>query len=301
MLRLGFVCSLAVSLALALAFAGCGTSSAPDMSGAAAGGADEGTGAGGAAGGAAGAGAGPSGCHTVADCPKNTSPMAGMTLCLSPGQRAPADGCGAIDWCGQCGCGPQPLPPLGDGKPCQDSSDCPAAMLGVETASICDNGRCTECASSTDCPVGAPACGVVQFPLTPYFKQCQECTVDLDCPTAKPYCAVDATNGLIGKCAVCASADDCPKGLCVRGSCVPECSQDQDCGPLMKCSAEQRCEALTCQDNAQCPPETDCLKGPGLCGPRSCAIDAQCDAGARCVNSFCYESLGTCYTQMIYP
>src|SRR5258706_15285301 len=99
-------------------------------------------------------------------------------------------------------------------------------MLGVETASICDSGRCTQCASSTDCPKSAPACGVVQVTRTPNFRQCQECTVDMDCPTAKPHCAHDATNGLIGTCAVCASSDDCPKGVCARGSCVPGCMQD---------------------------------------------------------------------------
>jgi hypothetical protein len=80
---------------------------------------------------------------------------------------------------------------------------------------------------------------------------------------------------------------------------VPGCSAQMPCtNPLTRCGATQRCEALTCQTDATCPTNSTCQQGH--CARRSCSKDGDCGTGA-CVNSICYETLGTCYTQMLFP
>jgi hypothetical protein len=243
-----------------------------------------------------GAAGGLSGCETAVDCPKITTPMAGVTQCLSPGQPAPANGCGAPQWCGQCACPPMPQRPLGTGMLCKTSTDCPAAMPGVPTASVCAMEQCAQCGSSADCPAELPQCASVQGGFVPGFRLCVACLTDTDCPVAKPHCAAA---GAVSACVVCASTNDCAEGVCDNGACVPGCSSDKPCGnPLTECSAKQRCEAIACTGDGMCPPNTACATGH--CQRRGCTGDAQCDQGA-CVNGICYETRGTCYTQMFFP
>jgi len=253
---------------------------------------------GGANSGGSGSGGAASGCHTAGDCPReNLNPAtAGVTQCLAPGQPAPPTGCGAAGWCGQCNCGPQPQTPIGNGMPCQTSTDCPAATASFSTASVCDMGLCAQCATSADCPATAHACSTVRGSFTQSFRLCVECALDTDCPSAKPRCAV---SGGIGKCVACASDNDCATGVCSNSACVPGCSAQMPCAsPLTRCGATQRCEALTCQNDDTCPMNASCQQGQ--CARRSCTKDSDCDGGS-CVNSVCYETLGTCYTQMLYP
>jgi hypothetical protein len=314
-------------LAASTLFAACGSSSgsasdAQSAAGAAAGGGKDSGGAGGSGhsggsghagggsagssgassggAGAAGSGSGGSanGCHTASDCPRdNLNPAtAGVTQCLAPGQAVPPTACGAAGWCGQCNCGPQPQTPIGNGMSCQTSTDCPAATPSSSSASVCDMGLCAQCATKADCPAAAPACATVRGGFFQSFRLCVECALDTDCPSSKPHCAV---SGGIAKCVACASDTDCAMGVCSNGACVPGCSAQIPCqNPLTQCGATQRCEALTCQNDAACPPNTACQEGH--CTRRACSQDSDCDGG-NCVNRICYETLGTCYTQMLYP
>lgn len=239
-----------------------------------------------------------SGCHTAADCPTSNlnGPIPSLSQCLSPGQSPPAATCGAVGWCGQCNCGPQPQAPLGNGMSCQTSADCPAASSGVATASVCDMGLCTQCATSSDCPASAPACGTIRGTPPQLLRVCVECLADSDCPSAKPHCG--GTGG-ISKCGVCASDQDCATGICSDGACMPGCTAQSPCpSPLTACAATERCEALTCETDAACPANATCQQGH--CLRRSCTKDGDCDSGG-CVNGVCYETLGTCNTQTFPP
>jgi hypothetical protein len=239
-----------------------------------------------------------SGCRTGSDCQQSNlgGPIPSVTQCLAPGQAPPPASCGAAGWCGQCNCGPQPQAPLGYGMPCLTSSDCPAADANVSTAAVCDGGSCTQCATAADCPAMAPVCGSVRPGVAQPFRLCLECLTDLDCPSEKPRCI---ESGGVSKCLACASDSDCATGACSSGTCVPGCSAQTPCSsPLTSCGATQRCEWLACQNDAACPANASCQQGH--CARRACATDTDCDSGG-CVNSVCYETLGTCYTQTFPP
>ena len=240
----------------------------------------------------------PGGCRTAADC-QQVSPsgiIPSVTQCLSPGQAPPPAGCGAPGWCGRCNCGAHPQPPLGNPTPCQTSAYCPAPSNDVATASICDQGSCTQCVTSGDCPAKVPVCGSVPVGLLQPFRQCLECLADADCPSATPHCGL---SGTVTKCFACASDTDCATGICSFGVCVPGCSAQQPCAsPLTTCGAAQRCEPLSCQGGSTCPTNASCLQG--VCTRRPCANDDGCDAGG-CVNGLCHDTLGTCHTQSFPP
>jgi hypothetical protein len=245
----------------------------------------------------AGAGGGSSGCHTAADCPMTAPPApSGVTQCLSPDQVAPPTVCGAAQWCGQCSCPPMPPVPMGNGISCETNQDCPAPLAGASTASICAMKQCVQCGTSTDCPTDAPQCSSVQGGFAPSFRLCVACLTDPDCPTAKPHCSLA---GGYGTCVACTFSNDCAEGVCADGAYVPGCGADKPCSnPLTECTAKQRCEALSCAASTSCPPNTACMTGH--CQRRGCTTDAACDQGA-CVNSICYETKGTCFTQMFAP
>jgi hypothetical protein len=282
-----------------------------DSSGAASGTSAGGSGAagddlgGGKVGGSSSGGAGGSalvgGCHRSADCPTVSAPgNFGPTQCLSPDQPTPPTACGAPGWCGQCNCPPQPIPPQGNGLSCQSSSDCPAASAGVETASLCDQNVCTECARDADCPPTTPSCTTVQgsFTSTFSFRACAQCQSDAQCSGATPHCQATAGRG---HCVACLSNQECAQGVCVQGSCVAACSGDQSCAsPLLECAANQRCQARACTSAADClAPNAACQNGQ--CERRACQGDSECDPGGGCVNGACYETLGRCFTQMQAP
>ncbi|HVY25321.1 MAG TPA: hypothetical protein VHB79_02175 [Polyangiaceae bacterium] len=308
---------LAIATALGIFFAACGTgTSSSGFSGAAAGtggtatggthdsgaggvaGTNTGGGSGGMSSGGGSSGGSAGGCHTAAECPMGNASNGtfGVAQCLAPGQATPPVGCGAVGWCGQCSCGPQPQLPLGNGMSCTQSIDCPAASPKASTASLCDMGVCTQCITSADCPATAPACGMVRSNITQLFRMCLECQVDSDCPATSAHCSL---SGGLGHCVTCASDKDCQFGICSSGGCVPGCSAQSPCpSPLTRCGATQRCEALPCDNDAACPHNAVCKQG--ACARRSCAQDRDCDTGG-CVNGLCYETLGTCYTQMFAP
>lgn len=124
------------------------------------------------------------------------------------------------------------------------------------------------------------------------FRQCLPCLADKDCPSEKPHCAASV-------CAACVSNDHCATGICSGGACAPGCGAQAPClDSLTACGATQRCEALECQADTECPTNAVCLQG--LCVRRSCATDEDCDLG-NCVNGLCFETLGRCHTQFYPP
>lgn len=293
------------------AFAGCGNSASSSGTSGTAGGAGVGSGgtsvggagasgssfggsaagtvsSGGSSAGAAG------GCHTAADCPMNNTGAYGLPQCLPPGQTPQPQqyGCGAPGWCGKCGC---PLLPPGNGQPCQTDTECPAAAAGSASASHCFNGACAQCATSADCPAAAPVCASM-LSISMQVRMCTACVADTDCPSGVPHCA---SGPGLNSCVACVATSGCASGVCSGGACVPECGPNKPCAnPLTECTPTLRCEALSCTASATCPANTACVQG--RCQRRACGKDSECDHGA-CVGSFCYESLGSCFSTPLYP
>jgi hypothetical protein len=251
----------------------------------------------GGSGGATSGGATSGGCHDASECPVPTQPpFGGTTMCLLPGQTPPAGGCGFPMWCGQCSCPPQPPTPLGNGQACQTSADCPKLMAGIATATVCAAGQCTECAENSDCSETAPVCGAVQggFIGNLGFRMCTACALDAQCPNERPHCQL---NYGLSKCVACVTSAECATGVCVEGSCTPGCGDDKPCGAALECSPELRCVPLSCGDDSGCPVNMAC--NAGHCTRKACSSDGTCQGA--CVNGFCYDSLGTCYTQLAVP
>ena len=250
-------------------------------------------GSGGNATGGSGA-AGFPGCHTSVDCPKvMTVPTPGISLCLAPGQAEPARSCGAPQWCGECNCSSQPSVPSGDGMSCQTNADCPQpnGTANSLTARVCDSGRCTACAQNSDCPSTSPVCETAALRTGLSYRVCTVCEADTDCPSDRPHCY--GNNG-VAACGECRTTADCARGVCNSGACTPQCTTNASCGEAMECTAEQRCQALSCQSDADCPINRACTNGH--CSRRGCTTDAMCQGA--CVNGGCYESLGRCYVQL---
>ena len=154
-------------------------------------------------------------------------------------------------------------------------------------------GACTQCGVNADCAAATPVC-VSALSLARPVRMCSVCLADSDCPSLAPHCT---SNLGVASCAACIASAGCEVGVCSGGACVPECGPDKPCGnPLTECGANLRCEALSCTTSATCPANTGC--DHGHCQRRSCDKDADCDRGG-CVGSFCYDSLGTCFTLQV--
>ncbi|MEO8901272.1 MAG: hypothetical protein ABI488_06185 [Polyangiaceae bacterium] len=235
------------------------------------------------------------GCHDVSECP-STMPGFGTSMCLTPGQSPPSPGCGVQTWCGKCSCPPQPQAPTGTGMACQTNQDCPQPTAAAPVvASVCSDGNCTACAQNSDCPTSAPVCESSQTAFNPAnpvqpmsYRACTVCAADTDCPNDRPHCqGSDAGTA----CVACRTTSDCADGVCSGGACVPGCGPAQACGQAMECTPQHRCEALSCQVDADCLKNQACTAGH--CARRTCASDAACDG--NCVNGSCFEALGTCF------
>lgn len=273
---------------------GVDNSSAGAAGSAGAGGVDSGA-QGGASAGAA------SGCRSTIDCPAETFvPNWVVWYCVGPYDTPPESYISGIPpgWCGSTNCGPTPTGPTGSNMTCGGPSDCPAPSSTTAVASICFSGRCTECATSSDCPAARPICNQVSLNSTSVvttYNACVACAADSDCPSAHPRCVAKPGSG--GTCADCKSNDDCADGVCAidSGTCVPGCTKDADCGdPAKVCSGHHRCEAVACSATTTCPTYTACRNG--TCQRIGCASDADCPDGF-CVSGTCQESLGQCMSQ----
>jgi hypothetical protein len=144
----------------------------------------------------------------------------------------------------------------------------------------------TPCRSSTDCevvgtfchPAGEPMCG-------------QPCLSRRDCESDED-CGADAVCQEIAWDYCCGGWLEEP----LPTLCVPRCAPG-DCGDAAECIGGS-CEPISCSEGTECPPFTQCLPGdpdadPYGCRRLDCVTDADCSDG-YCVNSHCYDALGTC-------
>jgi hypothetical protein len=96
----------------------------------------------------------------------------------------------------------------------------------------------------------------------------------------------------------CLGNGDCTQGICNGNECVAGCGPTLPCGgALYECTAELRCEARACASAEECGVNASC--NGGRCSFRSCESDSECSG--YCVNRRCYETLGTCFTQLAVP
>ncbi len=255
----------------------------------------------------------PSGqCRSTADCPP-TVPVAGnpytVWQCIASDQTAPtsyvspippgfcAGSTCAVSWCGSTSCPTLPAAPTGDGNTCTTDADCPrTSTTAGSLASICSNGKCTECVSNKDCPSELPACTRIGSTTSPGYNKCKECTADADCPGAHPHCIVQKYLG--GQCRDCNTTADCADGTCTSNStCAPQCARDADCGnPAFRCSTNHRCEQVSCTTSSDCPADSQCQSG--WCQRSPCTSASDCKSGI-CVNGHCYDTYGNCMSEVI--
>jgi hypothetical protein len=144
-----------------------------------------------------------------------------------------------------------------------------AAGWGCRTAGACVPGleRCVE-------PGGTLGCGFCQL------EAADECATDRDCVSQ-------------GTASICrrTTALDC--GTPCFGSvrrCFPGCVGDEACDGG-RCGSHHRCVSRPCAGDDDCA--VDFICAGDQCARRPCASDADC-GGAFCVDSQCYEQLGTC-------
>jgi hypothetical protein len=241
-------------------------------------------------------------CRSSNDCGGSTS---SFFECVPPGVTpTPYSSCGAPQWCGQCSCGPEPLAPYGTGQSCGEGLDaCPSVETtpGFESyAGVCGADLlCTACVLDGDCSLEAPRCAPGR---TGFGTECFECLEAVDCPAARPHCvplqAFDSGYAG-GACQECVQASDCALGICLEGTCQPQCETSETCASeFLHCSAAQRCEPPSCLDSSECAEFGECAAG--LCSRRLCASDRECEGGA-CVNGACYSGAGSCVEHFAAP
>lgn len=238
-------------------------------------------------------------CTTHEDCD-----AANYERCLAPGETFHFT-CGAIDWCGQCTCGPQPILPDGSGTVCSTETDCPesTAQLDGRVASVCDDdlGSCQECAEDSDCSEERPYCALEEWSGT---RQCFECKTEDDCSGESPVCNLIAPVGgtaRAGSCVECVTTADCSEGICQSDNvCYDQCQTDEDCASFeFTACQDKRCAPTSCSRDADCPSNAECTTLG--CQRKQCTADDDCDAGAFCVNTRCYDQEGTCEEELAVP
>lgn len=152
------------------------------------------------------------------------------------------------------------------------------------------------------------------------------CRVEADCaPNGAQYCR--APGAAPATCGICRQAerlcetddecgadsycrnyvDSCVLSYCNGGDlrssmCTAKCTPD-GCGAGTTCAADGRCKADPCADGSYaCPAATQCDAGASGADAHGCVRatcapangDADCGAGAFCVEGMCYPTLGQC-------
>lgn len=218
--------------------------------------------------------------------------------CLRPGETWTATpSCGAVDWCGKCSCPSMPQLPSGAGSACQNDWECQALSADL----LCGpENVCARCGEDADCPSAAPRCSapseLTWLGNPASYRGCVQCATHDDCGDPTPACDTSLSDDgqSWGRCVECAAGVPCAKGTCMRGMCVPQCTEDLQCGDdgLRHCSALNRCEPTPCATDADCGALGVC--GQVGCERQACANDSACGQGHACVQGECFADGGSC-------
>jgi hypothetical protein len=143
-----------------------------------------------------------------------------------------------------------------------------------------DSGFSGGCRSDNECKRGAPtfeSCAHVEDPQCGGAAPPQNCSTDTDCADA--------------------GADRiCLRPICGGAICAPKCKTNADCpssypGSLTCDVATGRCGPKACAITADCPTNFLCSTDK-VCRIKPCLLDTDC-AGA-CVKGSCSSSVGVC-------
>jgi hypothetical protein len=163
----------------------------------------------------------------------------------------------------------------------------PERDLGVDLAAGCPPGAVC-CRENLEC---SPNFSLWCLPPGE-FGGCGACLMGTSC-SSDSQCPADGGAGDFFNGPVC--DDPMLHGLCggCNGGrvCTQACSSSGGCYGGRVCDPGGHCIWKPCVGNGDCAPDFTCSGGE--CRRRSCTRDADCPAGF-CVNSACYESLGTC-------
>jgi hypothetical protein len=197
----------------------------------------------------------------------------GSVDCLTAGDcQAPATVCGPD---GRCipGCGPEPAECIAGSACDAQSGEC---MGGGDVGRSCaDDSACGPpdlvCQPSTHtCVAGCTLSGVC-----PTNEGCVPTTGHC-CNPKDPSCVIPPMPTPANECNADAECSDAPANICLRGKCVPGCSNGLSCSPPLTCDA-----------------------ATGHCTTPTCARDTDCDDGSYCTQAgacavLAYGGASTC-------
>ena len=116
-----------------------------------------------------------------------------------------------------------------------------------------------------------------------------QCVTNADCP--------QTPNGQIcnrtfpgGSCSGCGTDTHCPDDtICNAGTCVTECSDQNECPPGLYCLGSGKCGSSWCVDSA-CPVELFSCSEGNKCERQACSDTLDCPANTTCIESLCIEN-----------
>ncbi len=184
---------------------------------------------------------------------------------------------------------------------CDDTFDC----NGVETCELstgCIRGDAPDCSDDVECTVdrceetsSGPSC--VHIPFHYSCDDHEMCTEDICLPGEDGGCInidrPDDTGCTSG------SLTSLTPGVCRTGTCIVNCTTDEECNDAIpctmdRCKTDHTCENVpshalcdndrTCDGIEQCVPLIGCISGQSI----------DCDDGIACTEDECSESLNRC-------
>ncbi len=153
------------------------------------------------------------------------------------------------------------------------------ADSGTDSGSTTDAGGATDAGTTPDMGSG------VDYSNRPVG----ECVDISDCGGGSLICDRGAAGGVCSGCGDCSGIPGPNTHTCVVGTCVPDCSTDDDCPPGRTCNRRGLCIVERCTNDV-CPvPWFVCTAPDGICERATCFNNEPCPAQTTCTNGICVE------------
>jgi hypothetical protein len=107
-------------------------------------------------------------------------------------------------------------------------------------------------------------------------------------------CSLDSECAAVGASYICGPTSTVDYNPCLRGTCVPGCSDTLACKEGEQCNTgTHRCFVPPCAAASDCGADSFC--NAGVCTPKPCSTASDC--AGQCFNGGCYTRLGICVPQ----
>ncbi len=116
------------------------------------------------------------------------------------------------------------------------------------------------------------------------------CVTSTDCGSGSLICSREAAGGACAGCGDCSSIPGNDTYTCQFGTCVRDCSSDDDCAPGRSCNNRTGLCLVDRCTNDVCPvPWFVCTTPDGICTRASCSNGEVCPAETTCTGGVCVE------------